>query len=260
MPAPDIAGARELIVPRENIYAHTKKLLFLIEQIDEYIKANGGPITVMDFGCGNGDAVSQFLIRDDLHYFGVDIHGPSLQYAQSHFSGENVKFVDHAPQGLFFDIIIYADNLEHLPEPVSVLREHWKWMKKNGVILGAVPNGFGPFEIENRLSRAMGLSKLLDGAKKFKQRFKPSLSIPTPELPYNHDSGHLQFFTKSSLLKTLEMCSFQMKEFRNGSFVGAPISERFLQGERIIKANAAISDFLPHWAVSTWYFSARKKG
>ena len=79
-------------------------------------------------------------------------------------------------------------------------------------------------------------------------------------LPYNHESGHLQFFTRRALRRVIEDGGFVVDRMTNGSFVGAPLSERFLlRGERVARANAAVADYLPAWAVSSWYFSARRR-
>lgn len=49
------------VLPKENVYGHTKKLRFILEHIDRYTNLHGKPITILDFGCGNGTAVSQYL-------------------------------------------------------------------------------------------------------------------------------------------------------------------------------------------------------
>ncbi|OAD21942.1 3-demethylubiquinone-9 3-O-methyltransferase, partial [Candidatus Thiomargarita nelsonii] len=140
-------------LPKENIYGHTKKLRYILTKIDDKLaKFSSGKIALLDFGCGNGSAVSQFLMRDEVDYIGVDIHQPSLDYARAHFSGPKVSFIDHIPIGSRFDIIIYADIIEHLDDPVAILREHYSLLNDDGIIVGAVPNGYGPFENEKRLN------------------------------------------------------------------------------------------------------------
>jgi len=246
------------MLPKENIYGHTKKLNFLIEHVRNYFSLKGRPITLLDFGCGNGTAVSQYLINCGVKYYGIDIHGPSLEYAKYHFGNENVLFLDRIPEGVVFDIIIYADILEHLEDPIYVLEQHYNLLNKDGIIMGAIPNGFGPFEIEKRIDKWLGLSIAMEFAGKMKRRFlSPKFQIE--EIPYNSNSGHLQFLTKKTFSSILEKSGFKMEYFKNGSFLGAPFSERlFLRGEKIAKINSKLGDFLPYWAVSTWYFTAKK--
>jgi SAM-dependent methyltransferase len=263
-------------LPPENIYGHTKKLRFIIDNINKHIDLHNKPIAVLDFGCGNGSAVSQFLIRDEINYYGVDIHEASLNYAEKNFSKKNAVFLNYIPSGILFDVIVYADILEHLEAPVSILQHHHSLLKEDGLIIGAVPNGFGPFENEKRIDNWLGISrgisrgffwaarvkrKLVGSCMSSQKEIIPSnISSQEEIIPYNDESGHVQFFTKKALFLTLQQSGFKIECFRNGAFLGAPLSKLvLLRGERIAKLNSQIADFLPDWAVSTWYFTAKKK-
>lgn len=246
-------------LPEENIYGHTKKLKFILEQIDDYKKTHQRIITILDFGCGNGSAVSQYLLNNDTYYYGVEIHKPSLDYARSHYQKNNAYFLDHIPENILFDVIVYSDVLEHLDNPVMLLREHYGILKDEGIIIGIVPNGFGPFEIEKRLDAWFGFSKGLDFISKLKRKIVGAGGKNADTIPYNADSGHVQYFKKNSLNTILQMAGFHMYLFKKGAFIGAPVSERTVfRCKTIIQANAKIADFLPYWAVSTWYFVATK--
>lgn len=252
-------------LPKENIYGHTKKLTFLIEHINKYIDVSPKPINLLDFGCGNGSAVSQYLITDQVNYYGVDIHEPSLEFAKQSFSKQNAVFSNCIPEGRLFDIIVYADILEHLDDPISILRSHNKILKNDGIIIGAIPNGYGPFENEKRIVKWLGITAGLRLAGKVKRRILKLKSKPkTFEVPYNSDSGHIQFFTKKNFFSILKQTGFKIERFKKGVFLGAPFTEQFilrgpLRGERFAKINAKLGDFLPYWAVSTWYFIAKKQ-
>jgi len=250
-----------IFLPKENIYGHTKKIRFILKHMNQYLEDHRKPISVLDFGCGNGIAVSQFLIKDNINYFGVDIHEPSLNYARNHFGKGNAIFLDHVPKETLFDVIVYADILEHLEEPVSILQEHCSLLKEDGFIVGAVPNGFGLFENEKRIDNWLGISRSILWAAKIKRKLVGSSRGYQGEIvPYNHDSGHVQFFTKKSLELILQSGGFKIDCFINGAFAGAPLSELILlRGEEIAKLNSSLADFLPYWAVSTWYFTAKKR-
>ena len=247
-------------LPPENVYGHTKKLRFILDAIRRFREGHAGPVRLLDFGCGNGSAVSRFLMGEGIRYYGVDVHEPSLEYARRHFGGEDATFHDHLPRGVAFDVIVYADVLEHLDDPAAVLREHAEVLAPGGMIVGAVPNGYGPFENEKRLDAVLGVSRLLRLGGRVRRAL---LRRPAPAgdgaLPYNIESGHVQFYTRRSLFRTLERGGFRVERFAKGAFVGAPLSERFLlRGERIARVNARLADLLPWWAVSAWYFSAVK--
>src|SRR5262249_8661342 len=140
-----LTDMREDDFPPENIYGHTKKLRFIRRHLAESRRAAGRPLAVLDFGCGNGSAVSRFLLGDDVDYTGVDFHRPSLAHAREHFGSPRARFCDAVPRGAAFDVIVYADVLEHLDDPLSLLRAHVRQLNDGGLVIGSVPNGYGPF-------------------------------------------------------------------------------------------------------------------
>lgn len=247
-------------LPVENIYAHTKKLRFIKSQISKYIDShNKMPINLLDFGCGSGSAVSQYLIREEIDYFGVDIHEPSLVYAKENFGANNATFSLEVPTDINFDILVYADILEHLQSPSTILKSHRKLLCDEGLIIGAVPNGYGPFELEKKVDGFLRLTDIIQRISQQKRKYQGRPLYVNNQIPYNEESGHVQFFTKQSLKKTLQNSGFEIESFQNGAFIGAPLSAlTILRGQRIAEKNAQIADCLPYWAVSTWYFTAKK--
>ena len=248
-------------LPPENQYGHTKKLGFLIDEIARHRARLGRPVTVLDFGCGNGSAVSQYLMGEGVHYFGVDIHPSSLDHARTHFGGPNVEFREQVPGYVQFDVIVYADVLEHLLDPVDVMRTHRAQLATDGIVIGAVPNGYGPFEIEQRLDRWLRLSRLLAWVSGIARRLRGRTpSEAERALPYNYDSGHVVFFTRRSLARTVTDAGFEIQRFGHGAFMGASISGVLLgRSSRLLRWNVQIADRLPYWAVSTWYFTLRQR-
>jgi SAM-dependent methyltransferase len=248
------------LLPPENAYGHTKKLRFILEALGRQRKRKNGRLRVLDFGCGNGAAVTQYLAAPDIDLHGVDIHPASLNYAESHFGSDHVKFHSAVPPDLTFDAVIYADVLEHVDVPVDTLRAHVKQLAPDGVIVGAIPNGYGPFEIEHKLERVFQLQRLVSAFGTFRRRLRGKLDTtalgPAP-LPYNHESGHLTFFTRSQLDRTLSDAGLTMQSFRHGSFLCGPWSTPFMSG-RLSGINTRLADSLPYWVVSVWYFEANR--
>jgi 2-polyprenyl-3-methyl-5-hydroxy-6-metoxy-1,4-benzoquinol methylase len=246
-------------LPKENIYGHSKKLKFILQSLNGYMNLHGKPISVLDFGCGNGTAVSQFLIQEGVGYYGVDCHEASLSYARKHYQQKNATFLDHIPEGILFDVIVYADILEHLENPLATLQEHSNMLKEGGMITGSVPNGMGPFEKEKRIDQLLAFSAGIRLAGDIKKRLIRRGPFRKEIIPYNSDSGHVQFFSRKSLFSMLQQSGFEIECFGKGAFLGGPVSERVLRGAWMKRANSKIGDLLPYWAVSTWYFTARKK-
>jgi SAM-dependent methyltransferase len=248
-------------LPPENAYGHTKKLRFILGVFDRQRQRRGGSLRVLDFGCGNGAAVTQYLAAPDIDLHGVDIHPSSLAYAKSHFSGEHVHFHSAVPADMTFDVIVYADVLEHLDVPADVLRAHVRQLAPDGVIVGAIPNGYGPFEIEHRLERVFHLQRAVHKLGLLRRRLRgqstAGAAAPSVELPYNHESGHLTFFTKSALKQDLAKAGLSIQKFGHGSLFCGPWSTPLVSGS-LSSVNVAVADSLPYWVVSVWYFEARR--
>ena len=249
-------------LPLENVYGHTKKLRYILERVAGFRQHRGGPIRLLDFGCGNGEAVSRYLVGEGVDYTGVDFHAPSLSHAREILAGPGVCFAEALPADGVFDLIVCADLIEHLPEPVAVLRELRSRLAEGGILVAAVPNGFGPFELESWIGHRTGFTALVNFVVgNFNRLWFRWAGWPDErQLPYNVESGHVQFFTRSRLRDTLSAAGWAIEDFCNGCFIGGPVSARLLNGRWLLRANGAIAERLPAWAVSTWYFTARGHG
>ncbi len=249
-------------LPSENIYGHTKKLRFIIDALQRQSARLGRRLRVLDFGCGNGAAVSQYIIETGCDYVGVDIHEPSLTYAATHFGKDHVRFLTAVPAGEEFDAIVYADFLEHVSDPGAVLHVHSKFLAPGGIVVGSVPNGYGPYEIEQWLDKRLHLSAWLAKLSALKRRLLGQTPPPSDAigLPYNHESGHLVFFTRTMLRDVAAKSGLRIARFAHGAAIGASISGIALcRSARLIDWNARLADRLPYWGVSTWYFVLGKR-
>lgn len=245
-------------LPPENAYGHTKKLRFILDALERQRARKGGPLRVLDFGCGNGAAVTQYLVGPHIDLHAVDIHPPSLGYAREHFASDRVHFHSAVPPDLTFDAIVYADVLEHLEVPAETLRAHVRQLTPDGIVVGAIPNGRGPFEIEHKLERMFRLQKLVAALGRLRRRLRgvDQAALGSAALPYNHESGHLTFFTRASLARTMDAAGLTIERFGHGSLFCGPWSTPFVSG-RFAGANVGAADKLPSWLVSVWYFEAR---
>ncbi|NJO33949.1 MAG: methyltransferase domain-containing protein [Rhodospirillales bacterium] len=242
------------ITTREHLRAH-QKLKYIRDHLADVFQRSP-EARVLDFGCGNGSAVSQYLIStlpSTATYIGVDIHPASIEHANAHYSRPNAVFVDSVPNDCF-DAIVYADVLEHLDQPLQTLSLHQANLKPCGTIVGSIPNGIGPYEIENAIDRRFKVSQRV-AAVMTRVRGNTKSAVP-----YNSESGHLQFYRKGEFVRLLASAGFRVIDFKNGTFFGAMITERLLRfgGEPLMRANAAVAEALPFWAVSTWLFKAER--
>jgi len=97
---------------------------------------------VLSVGCGAGVTEAE-LVKRGAQVVGVELNHLAAQIAKQRgvivLEGDASQ-VDVGLDGKVYDCIIYADILEHLPEPLSVLKKHIKHLKEDGLIYVSVPN------------------------------------------------------------------------------------------------------------------------
>ncbi len=256
---------------RENVYGHKKKVGLLRDVLERLRPAAPGPLRVLDVGCGNGSAVTQFLAVDHAQVLGIDRHQPSIAYARQHFGSDAVQFREQLAEDLLqenarFDAIVFADVLEHVDSPRLLLDCARRLLNPGGRVLVTIPNGHGPFELESALSRTWLGNKLLRIVdlgvavlNKFIFRGAWTRVVEaTADVPYNHESGHVQFFTRRAFRRVAREAGFDVVEARNLSWFCGPYTNFvFAPSQLFCRWNTAIADHLPAFLASAWFFELR---
>lgn len=98
--------------------------------------------TVLDVGCASG-YLGDLLMRDGNIMYGVDGNRSAIEKAKGRY--EEALCIDlNEPAHFFndtrFDVIVFADVLEHLLDPESILRYCTGLLKPNGRIIVSLPN------------------------------------------------------------------------------------------------------------------------
>ena len=60
-----------------------------------------------------------------------------------------------------FDCVIISEVLEHLEAPEALLRAALPYLAESGILIVTVPNGYGEFELDRRLFRALRFDRLV---------------------------------------------------------------------------------------------------
>ena len=254
----------------ENLWGYAKRLRFVQHSIAEtYPAAAAECLRILDVGCGNGAHLALPLARQGYQVTGIDTDARSIQRALA-LSGnrENAQFVcgtiDDLNAGLF-DIVILSEVLEHVQDPEALLRASLRHLKRAGVAIVTVPNGYGEFEIDSWFFRTFRLQALVDLMKRNKTLQAVADKAPTHPgemaATENEESGHVQFFTIRRLRKLFASCSLTV--FREGAaslLAGPVIAYTLARSPRFIEWNARITDHLPLFLASGLYFALRKDG
>ncbi|MDD5594673.1 MAG: class I SAM-dependent methyltransferase [Candidatus Omnitrophica bacterium] len=100
--------------------------------------------TILDIGCATGKLLESAKKNKNCQVFGVEADKAMAQEAKKRC--ENISCIDIESQEdlpfkkTFFDVIIFADVLEHLNRPDLVLQRATPYLKKNGYLLISLPN------------------------------------------------------------------------------------------------------------------------
>lgn len=250
----------------ETAYGFRAKFLLFLDRIEKLRKELGkekAEIRALDVGCGNGIQMTFPLGAQGYTVLGIDMHEPSIEYAKSQNVFPNVKFLKgdvyviarphaEAISPSKFDIIILSDILEHLENPEKLLRDCKNLLADSGIILVSIPNGFGLFEIENFILRKTGALRLGCAVR---NAFRKT----SGDIPYNHESGHIQFFNRSRFQKLLRDAGLKITHFETGSFLCGSMTARIIgRFAPLTRLNLALGRKLPAALSSVWYFELKR--
>jgi len=126
----------------ENYITPTKK--FILPFIRDYIPRNGN---VLDIGAGFGQTLYLIKKEKNANVVGVEPDPYSRQIASQQIGIELLEYgVDEflIKNKSEFDFIILSQTFEHLLDPLSILKNLARILKKDGVIFVGVPNTYNP--------------------------------------------------------------------------------------------------------------------
>lgn len=172
-------------------------------------------MVICDIGCGNGVYTAQIKNKTPCKLIGIDANEYALKQARSNGFDEVIKIDDFSIQKLplangSVDFVICKDVLEHLIDPIFLIKEISRILKPNCRALIHVPNHFPiwgriKFLITNNIDT---FSYFPDS-----QRF---------------DFPHIRFFTFESLNLMLEKSNFKIDEDLSYFFVQPRLIHRLI--------------------------------
>jgi 2-polyprenyl-3-methyl-5-hydroxy-6-metoxy-1,4-benzoquinol methylase len=177
---------------------------------------------VLEFGCATGYMSQVLKDRLGCTVVGIEIDPGAAALAEAHTErvivGDAEK-IDYAAElaGEEFDVVLFADVLEHLKEPADVLRRVRPFVAENGVVVASIPN----------IAHASVRLALLGG--EFRYREWGLL-----------DDTHLRFFTRASIQDLFE---------ESGYVVTHWLRQRLDVGETEIKV-PEVPDAVREWLAS----------
>lgn len=241
---------------QENLWGYRKRLRFVQRAIAESFPGRQkSSLRVLDIGCGNGSQLALSLIRDGLDLTGIDTDKNSIEHARRLAARDaNARFLCSRVEDLnvseVFDVVILSEVLEHVSEPLSLLKAALHHLSAAGITIVTVPNGYGEFEIDWWLFRALHLQRIVDAFASSSKEVVGSTD--------NQEDGHIQFFTRGRLRALFRECG--LKVFMEGasSLISGPILGHLLgRYDKFIEWNARAADKVPPILSSGWFFALR---
>ena len=101
-------------------------------------------LRILDIGCGGGHLGK--LLKEQVasrEVWGVEMNREASEEAEKWLDHVNVADAclwDPPVEKGYFDAIVFADVLEHLADPQTVLERYIPWLKPQGVVILSIPN------------------------------------------------------------------------------------------------------------------------
>ena len=270
---------------RENVYGHRKRLEFIAARLDELRAAHPDtPLRVLDFGCGTGVMITRPLARLGHHLTGLDIDAVSIGRAvrlNASPALANLVYVagriEQQPWDGRFDAVIASEVLEHIPDPPAFVGLLSRCLKRDGLLILTVPNGYGAFEIDSHawelLRKVPGFWRLEAGWHRLRAAVQRRTgrhaavaeATATEDAPeslatLNENSPHCQRFTRGAVLRLVESLGFAcVAEGRSALWSGPIAHTLFRDSPRLIRWNGRLADRLPAGLASGWYFAFQRQ-
>jgi O-antigen biosynthesis protein len=148
---------------------------------------------VLDVGCSEG-LLSKKMSENYCHVIGIEMDKEAAKIAQNYCQDLIIGDVEYisldSNYEKYFDIILFADILEHLKEPKEVLERFKKYLKDDGYIIISIPN------ISNWRIRL----QMLFGNFKYQE--------------YGIlDFSHIRFFNEMAVKKLLDEAGYKISKF-----------------------------------------------
>jgi len=228
-------------------YSKLKRLDWIVSRIEAHRGSRQAQsLSILDIGCGRGN-ISLPLASLGYRVHGIDVDPDEVSWVAARNTFPNASFeagdagkIDFKTQ---WDIVICSAIFEHLFSPENLFRKLPEIVKRDGIILITIPNGYGPYELFDEVPMRL-LSKVYHN---FLRRRDISAS---PHV-------HKQNFTFKAFTALMNDCGIYIEKVGHSNFMSFwPVIRRF---NFLARIDCKLADLLPHSFVSGWFFLCKLK-
>lgn len=98
---------------------------------------------ILDVGCGAGVTGLELMNRQSCQLFGIELNEIAASIAKSHYEKvyeEDIEMLELSLSEGYFDVILFADILEHLKDPDKIIQKYANVLKPGGSMICSIPN------------------------------------------------------------------------------------------------------------------------
>lgn len=127
---------------RIEIYKQRKNELFLRYRsiYDECLSEHGRQISSMLEIGSNIGVFANFVKNQGVKVTTVEINKALCKYQKKQYNINCINDISSIPKNEKFDLIVFMDVLEHIVNPVEILKTMQKYLSKNGLVFIEFPN------------------------------------------------------------------------------------------------------------------------
>jgi glycosyltransferase involved in cell wall biosynthesis len=191
---------------------------------------------ILDLGCGSGQLAS-LLAQRGHNVVGVDVE-PPIETGFDYVEGNLAEGIPSTLRGPF-DVVLFADVLEHLPDPRMVLEQAADRLADGGRMLVSLPNAV---------------------------HWSVRAQVAAGRFEYTNegllDRGHLRFFTRNSAVEMFEEAGLRLEENRTTPVPWEKVFRRPATGllsRALEKVDKAAAGVLPNLFAYQNVFVLRKR-
>lgn len=131
-------------------------MLSLLEEYSEQHSVNRQEIKVLDLGCGSG-RIAKKIKEKGYTVVGLDFSSEAIKKAKElGIDAKQCNLDEGIPENNdSFDVVWAGDIVEHVFDPIGLLKEASRVLKNNGIILITIPSDVG---LLSRIKMLFGIS------------------------------------------------------------------------------------------------------
>jgi glycosyltransferase involved in cell wall biosynthesis/2-polyprenyl-3-methyl-5-hydroxy-6-metoxy-1,4-benzoquinol methylase len=140
-PLSEVPGRlKSIIAPSSLVHRFGDYFAFKRDDLLSFIPY--GIKKVLDIGCAGGGLGETVKRERGCEVYGAEANRKAAEEAKTKLDAVFCTDIEHSdlPFDKDLDVVIFADVLEHLVEPWSVLRNTLKWLKNDGIVVASIPN------------------------------------------------------------------------------------------------------------------------